>query len=182
MAYNNANNPNAQYQKELEVPTFNKKEIQAIAIEGVKSAIEKGAIENVEVIKEINLDDYLSQQQRLGLIHTLRAALQGEVGIDYANIEVFNTKPPIDLEKDNVLKVTFSVILDPEYDTEGAKTTLVLRKTTTEVLGTKLTGFTSELAYIQSVYVGAKLSVGISNNHDNYEFTVIARKLNFPQD
>lgn len=45
MAYNNANNPNAQYQKELEVPTFNKKEIQAIAIEGVKSAIEKGEID-----------------------------------------------------------------------------------------------------------------------------------------
>ena len=44
MAYNNANNPNAQYQQELEVPTFNKKEIQAIAIEGVKSAIEKGEI------------------------------------------------------------------------------------------------------------------------------------------
>lgn len=45
MAYNNANNPNAQYQQELEVPTFNKKEIQAIAVEGVKSAIKKGEIE-----------------------------------------------------------------------------------------------------------------------------------------
>lgn len=44
MAYNNANNPNAQYQQELEVPTFNKKEIQAIAVEGVKSAIESGEL------------------------------------------------------------------------------------------------------------------------------------------
>lgn len=182
MAYNNANNPNAQYQQELEVPTFNKKEIQAIAIEGVKSAIKKGEIDNVEVIKEINLDDYLTLEQRGKLIQTLETSLQGEVGVDYADIEVFTTKPPIDLEKDNVLKVTFSVILDPEYDTEGAKTTLILRKTSTKVLGSNLHAFNCEKVYIQSAYVGAKLNVCISNNNANYEITVVARKLNLPQD
>lgn len=163
MAYNNANNPNAQYQKELEVPTFNKKEIQAIAIEGVKSAIEKGAIpissssEVTLLVKDRTEISYIDGQNTVSIQFVDNGKIKEMLTNNTVNLLTFFADIGVTIPVDEYLIRTKLVINSISIDGNGDIKAVIIIQEDEPIITEVVVDIT-----------GNNLSVDIHINPDNY--------------
>lgn len=144
-------------EKQLEVPCFNKKEIEEI-------------VKGVQTPKKINLNEYLSESDTGVLASVLFQAISQDGNFGW--VASFDTeKPiPIDFENDEALDVEITFVADGV----PINSRFILRKVSTEFIE-PLSTFEAHLIYASGTRF-VNITLEISNTHKpNGELTLVCQ-------